>query len=133
MAGDLVKEAQKIQALKNEADSLSAKLASIRKEMQERIEALNKRIMPEQVSAHGRSKLVLKPRPVDDRLSISAGKAIKAGLKGKRTPEQTYAQAITAATKRAKELKIDKLSSSLVKRIEKKVLVAFNVASLASA
>lgn len=90
MAGDLVKEAQKIQALKNEADSLSAKLASIRKEMQERIEALNKRIMPEQPSAHGRSKLVLKPRPVEDKLVISAGRAIVAGLAAKWTRKRPF-------------------------------------------
>jgi fructose-1-phosphate kinase PfkB-like protein len=133
MAVDLVTEARKIQALKNEVDSLSARRALVQQELDERLAAMNKVIMPDyqpKPAAYGRKKSPLKPRPVEDKLAIAAGKSIVAGLAAKWTPQQTLAEAIKAATKLAKKYKIDKLPPSVLERIEKKVRIRFNVASV---
>ena len=133
MADDLVTEARTIQALKAEADKLSARLSEVNRELHERVEAMNKVIMPDyqpKPAAHGRKKSPLNPRPVEDKLAIAAGRAIVAGLAAKWTPQQTLAEAIKTATKLAKKYKIDKLPPSVVERIEKKVRIRFNVAAV---
>jgi hypothetical protein len=133
MADDLVAEARKIQALKDEVDSLSARRALVQHELNERLAAMNKWIMPDYhptPAANGRKKLPLKPRPVEDKLAIAAGRSIVAGLAAKWTPQQTFSEAIKAATKLAKKYKIDKLPPSVVRQIEKKVRLRFNVASV---
>ena len=133
MKDDLVAEAKTIQALKTEADKISARLSEVNRELHERVEAMNKRIMPDyqpKTAAYRRKKSPLKPRPVEDKLAIAAGKSIVAGLAAKWTPQQTLAEAIKTATKLAKKYKIDKLPPSVVERIEKKVRIRFNVASV---
>jgi hypothetical protein len=133
MADDLVAEARKIQQLKNEVDNLSARRTLVQQELNERLTAMNKRLMPEyqpKPTAHGRNKSPLKPRPVADKLAIAAGKSIVAGLAAKWTPQQTLAEAIKAATRLAKKYGIDTLPSALVEKIKKRVRIRFNVASV---
>lgn len=133
MNDDLVAEARAIQGLKNEADKVSARLADVNRELHERVEALNRRIMPDyqpKPAVHGRKKLPLKPRPVEDKLAIAAGRSIVAGLAAKWTPQQTLAEAIKAATKLAKKYGIDTLPSAVVEKIKKTVRMRFNVASV---
>ncbi len=133
MNDDLIAEARAIQALKNEADKVSARLAEVRRELHERVEALNKRIMPDyhpRPVAHGRKKLPLKPRPVEDKLAIAAGRSIVAGLAARWTPQQTFSEAIKAATKLAKKYGVNELPSSVVEKIKKTVRIRFNVASV---
>ena len=118
MKDDLVAEAKMILALKTEADKISARLSEVNRELHERVEAMNKRLMPEyqpKQAAEGRKKSPLKPRPVSDKLAIAAGKAIVAGLAAKWTPEQTLAEAIKTATRLAKKYGIDTLPQLLSK------------------
>ena len=133
MADDLVTEARKIQQLKNEVDSLSARRTLVQQELNERLAAMNKRLMPEyqtKQATGGRKKSPLKPRPVGDKLAIAAGKAIVAGLAAKWTPQQTLAEAIKTATRLAKKYGLDTLPAFVVEGIEKKVRIRFNVASV---
>jgi hypothetical protein len=133
MKDDLVAEAKTIQSLKNEADKISARLSEVNRELHERVEAMNKRIMPDyqpKPAAHGRKKSPLKPRPVEDKLTIAAGKTIVAGLAAKWTPQQTFAQAVKSATTLARKYGLDTLPASVVEKITKKVQLRFNVANI---
>src|SRR5260370_19643650 len=103
---DYVAEAKKLQTLASEWKSLSARKAEIREEVT-RIFGLMDAATPDFVSGgtQGRSRRnqPLKPRPVDDKLSISAGRAVVLCLKRKMAPEATRIAAIKAATVLAKK------------------------------
>jgi hypothetical protein len=102
-------------------DKLMIKHASVGAQM-DRIEqkiADNWRIIDKTFSPGGkRQRTVQHPRPVGDKLIISAGKAISTALKNGSSLEQTKAAALRAATLVGKKYGLSSIPAAVVANIE---------------
>ena len=126
---DYVAEATALKALKAEYQTLTIRMEEIKAEVKSRLAILNS-IAPagaEDLTLRGRRPPVEKPRPVSDKLSIAAGRAINIARKKKKTAEICKAEGIAAANKAAKKYGMDKLPADTLKLIDKKIKVRFNL------
>src|SRR5579862_3506823 len=76
-----------------------------------------------------RRKTIERPRPVSDKLIISAGKAISAALKNGNSLEQTKAAALKAAALVAKKYGFSSIPSEIAANIEIRVQKQFKEVS----
>jgi len=123
---DYVAEAKKLPALQTELKSLEARKAEIKQEVT-RIFGLIDAATPDFVSGRTRRNQPLKPRPVDDKLSISAGRAVVLCLRKKMVPEATRIAAIKAATVLAKKYGLTEVPPTVLAGIDKKITLRFNL------
>jgi hypothetical protein len=119
--------AEKLKRLKTEYDTLSARLEDIRNEVKQIYGNLDKLAPPGVLdSRNGRRAPVKSPRPVEDRVSIAAGRAIEMGKRHGKSKEECRALGIAAAKKKAKKLGIEQASSEITKLVDKKIKAKFS-------
>jgi hypothetical protein len=123
---DYVAEAKKLPALQMELKSLEARKAEIKQEVT-RIFGLIDAATPDFVLGSTRRNKPLKPRPVDDKLSISAGRAVVLCVRKRMLPEATKVEAIRAATVLAKKYGLAELPVNVLAGIDKKITLRFNL------
>ena len=70
---------------------------------------------------------VEKPRPLDDKLSIAAGRAIVRAMRLRKSADQCRMEGINAATATAKRYGLDALPAEIVSLIDKKIKTRFNL------
>jgi hypothetical protein len=127
---DYVAEAKKLPALQTELSRIEARKAEIRQEVT-RIFSLIDAATPDFVSSSTQGRFLrkkpLKPRPVDDKLSISAGRAVVLCVKKRVGPEATRIEAIKAASIVAKKYGLAELPVKVVAGIDKRIKLRFNL------
>lgn len=119
----IVKElAAEYQALKTRMEEIKAELKARRAAMERGVEAVTG-LHP----SSSRKRVVKNPRPVNDKLSIAAGRAINIAWKKKKSPDVCKAEGIAAAAKAAKKYGMEKVPADILKLIDKKIKVRFNL------
>ena len=120
-------EAQKLKRLKAEYQALTARMEEIRNEVTQIFGNLNKLCPPGVVESHnGRRHAVKNPRPVEDKVSIAAGRAIEMGKRQGKSKEECRALGIAAAQKKTKKLGIEEALSGISKLVDKKITAKFS-------
>lgn len=112
---------QKLNELKTEYQKVEKRMVEIRNEVRETFAQI-KAIAPEFDSSPQLDVIpvrVQRPRPVEDKLVIAAGRQIVDGLKNGLSKEETEAAALRAALKLGKKYGLDKVPESVVKAIRK--------------
>ncbi len=122
-------EAARLKALKAEYQQLTKRLEEIREEVKATFANLNQLAPPGIVEGvrPGRRPPVENPRPITDKISIAAGRAIVIAMRKKKSPEQCKAEGIAAAQKVAAKYGMDKLPPEIVALIDKKIQTRFNL------
>jgi hypothetical protein len=121
---DFVAEAEKLERLKREHIDLTSRLTEVNSEIR-RIFGLLNGLAPDDENEFRRK--VEKPRPMQDKLVISAGRAIKKAMKAKMSVEEVTEAAIAASTVVAKKYGLEKLPEPVIAAINKKVASRFNM------
>src|SRR4051812_7846574 len=113
-------ETQRLVALEEEHNNLAKRMQQIKVESEALYASLRSRIAPEFLG--GLSNLPfgivkrqpVNPRPINDKLSISAGRAIVSSFRNKKTHQQAKVAALDAATKVAKKYGLEELPGPVV-------------------
>jgi len=133
---DYVFYAQKLKELREEYQrneaSHETRQAQIKAETQQILHLLNGSVgsntgVTMASDSHQPNRKVEKPRPLDDKLSIAAGRAIVRAMKLRKPPEQCRQEGINAATATAKRYGLEVLPADIVALIDKKIKTRFNL------
>lgn len=117
-------EAAKLQALRQEHKDLTSRLGEIKTEV-ERIFTHFNTMAPADSQTRGMRQKVEKPRPIEDKLSIAAGRAIVRVMKMKKGPEACRIEGLRAAIALARKYGLDKLPESTEAQINQKIKARF--------
>jgi hypothetical protein len=126
---DCVAELTRIKELESEYRTLKARMEQVKAEVKTRLAAMEAGFPAEMraEASQGRRPVVKKPRPISDKLSIAAGRAINIAWKKKKTPEVCKANGIAAASKAAKKYGMDSIPAQVLRLIDKKIKLRFNL------
>jgi hypothetical protein len=117
---DPVKEARELDALQLEHATVKGRMIELQDKIREKFELL-KSVMPQEVTGRGYRSKPDKPRPVEDKIVISAGRAIVQAIRENKTPEQVREAAIDAGLTLAKKYNLTEIPPAAMKGIDKKV------------
>jgi hypothetical protein len=124
-------ETQRLVALEQEQKTLAERMRQIQVESEALYASLRSRIAPEFIGASGLAAFQKRqpehPRPLNDKLVISAGRAIVAGLRRGLQPAQSREEAVQAATKVAKRYGMTSLPDMVLTAIDKKIKSRYNI------
>ena len=131
---DYVLYAQKLKDLRTEYQEnevrYETRQAEIKTETQQILHLLNGSVGSTGLSSPPtsiRDHKVEKPRPLDDKLSIAAGRAIVRAMKLRKSVDQCRTEGVNAATATAKRYGQDHLTEENLDMIEKKIKTRFNL------
>ena len=125
-------ETQRLMTLETEQKQLSERMAQIQREATQLYDTLRSRIAPEFMADAGLlfgsyKRPATHPRPIHDKLTISAGRAIVAGLKKGYTPAVARENAIQAANRVAKRYGVTELPPDVMLTIDNKIRLRYNL------
>jgi hypothetical protein len=122
-------EAQKLKRLKAEYQTVTSRLEEIRAEVKNTFANLSKLALPGVMEIangrHGNRPSVEHPRPITDRISIAAGRAIVRAKRQGKSKEECKAAGIWALHKVAKKYGIE-VTPSLLATVDKKIETRFS-------
>jgi hypothetical protein len=123
-------ETQRLATLSDEQKKLAERMRQIQTESEAIFASMKARIAPEFIVSsgfYGHRRQPDHPRPIHDKLVISAGRAIVTGLRKGNSPEQSKDEAIRAATRVAARYGLGTLPADVVSSIEKKIQTRYNL------
>ena len=123
--------AKKLERLRVKYAALDDQLTRTRIEAQQNWDILNRAMVPNFASFAGTGcrPPVQNPRPIADKLIISAGRAIAKAVKNGNNVEQTKTAAVNAASVVAKKYRLPSVPQEIIASIESRAKRRFNVVS----
>jgi hypothetical protein len=123
-------ETKRLATLSDEQKKLAERMRQIQTESEAIFASMKARIAPEFIVSngfYGQRRQPDHPRPIHDKLVISAGRAIVTGLRKGNSPQQSKDEAIKAATRVAARYGLGSLPAEVVSSIDKKIQIRYNL------
>jgi hypothetical protein len=120
---EAIAAAVRIEKLRTKHTNLEAQMAKVEQKIADSWSVIDQ-VFP---TTMGKQRCTVeRPRPVGDKLIISAGKAIAAAIRNGDSLQQTKAAAIQAATKVARKYGLASIPSDVVAKVEGRVQTLFS-------